>query len=160
MAVAAVELAPGVVIGGPGPLPVIAGPCVIESPELAFETARRLASVARRVVRPQWPYVLRQGVANLHRPANQTRAVVVALGCGAFLISTLYLVQSALLREFSTTTQASRGNLLFFDVQQDQARGKHRIGGNHLANLADLHILLGERMQQPGGDYREGRQLV
>ncbi len=85
--------------------------------------ASGLAALARRLVRAQWPYVVRQGIANLHRPANQTRAVVVALGSGAFLIATLYLVQSALLREFARTTQTSRANLLFFDVQQDQAEG-------------------------------------
>jgi putative ABC transport system permease protein len=85
--------------------------------------AAALAALARRLVRAEWPYVLRQGIANLHRPANQTRAVVVALGSGAFLISTLYLVQSTLLHEFSSSAQASRANLLFFDVQQDQVRG-------------------------------------
>jgi len=85
--------------------------------------AAALAAAARRLVRAEWPYVLRQGIANLHRPANQTRAVVVALGSGAFLISTLYLVQSALVHEFASSAQASRANLLFFDVQQDQAHG-------------------------------------
>jgi putative ABC transport system permease protein len=113
----AVSRAPSIRIG----LGTAAG--VFAAVTVLWAAAAALAGIARRVVRPQWPYVLRQGVANLHRPANQTRAVVVALGCGAFLISTLYLVQSALLHEFSTTTQASRGNLLFFDVQQDQARG-------------------------------------
>jgi 2-dehydro-3-deoxyphosphooctonate aldolase (KDO 8-P synthase) len=45
-----VELAPGIVLGGPGPdLPVIAGPCVIESEELALGTARTLAEMARRL---------------------------------------------------------------------------------------------------------------
>ncbi len=85
--------------------------------------AGALGALARRLVRPGWAYVLRQGVANLHRPANQTRAVVVALGCGAFLIATLYLLQSALLHTFASAAQASPGNLLFFDVQQDQAPG-------------------------------------
>jgi putative ABC transport system permease protein len=85
--------------------------------------AGALAALARRVPRARWPYVLRQGVANLHRPANQTRAVVLALGFGVFLIATLDLVQSALLHEFAATTASSRANLLFFDVQQDQAQG-------------------------------------
>jgi 2-dehydro-3-deoxyphosphooctonate aldolase (KDO 8-P synthase) len=44
-----VELAPGVVVGGDGPLPVIAGPCAIESRELVVETARRLAEIAERL---------------------------------------------------------------------------------------------------------------
>ena len=81
------------------------------------------AATARRLVRSWWPYELRQGVANLYRPANQTRAVVLSLGFGAFLISTLYLVQAALVHEFGASTQASGANLLFFDVQEDQVTG-------------------------------------
>jgi putative ABC transport system permease protein len=89
--------------------------------------ASLLAALARRVPRARWPYVLRQGIANLHRPANQTRAVVLALGFGVFLISTLALVQSALLHEFTATTASSRANLLFFDVQDDQAHATDSI---------------------------------
>jgi len=52
-----VELAPGVVIGGSGGragsggdvFPVIAGPCVLESAELAFEAADAVAAMARRL---------------------------------------------------------------------------------------------------------------
>jgi len=46
------ELAPGIEIGGDGPLPTIAGPCVVESGELALETARELAGIARRLALP------------------------------------------------------------------------------------------------------------
>ncbi len=44
----AFELAPGVAIG-PGALPVIAGPCVLESEELALGIARRLREMAGRL---------------------------------------------------------------------------------------------------------------
>jgi 2-dehydro-3-deoxyphosphooctonate aldolase (KDO 8-P synthase) len=48
--IAPVELAPGAVLGAGGPvLPVIAGPCVIESEELVLATARTLAAMARRL---------------------------------------------------------------------------------------------------------------
>jgi 2-dehydro-3-deoxyphosphooctonate aldolase (KDO 8-P synthase) len=50
--IAPVELAPGVVVGGEGPLPVIAGPCVIESEETTLATARALAGMARRLAVP------------------------------------------------------------------------------------------------------------
>lgn len=82
--------------------------------------AALLSRVARAVLRTHWPYVLRQGVANLSRPGNQTRSVVLALGFGAFLITTLYLVQRNLLAKFETTAAESRANVLFFDVQDDQ----------------------------------------
>jgi len=87
--------------------------------------ARRLVRIAspRDTRRLALPYVVRQGVANLYRPANQTRAVVLSLGFGAFLISTLALVQSNLLAELGSGAAASHANLLFFDIQQDQAAG-------------------------------------
>ena len=82
--------------------------------------AMLLSWVARKTLRTRWPYVVRQGVANLYRPANQTRSVILSLGFGAFLITTLYLVQTNLLRQFQVSVDASNANLVFFDVQEDQ----------------------------------------
>ncbi|MDQ6888058.1 MAG: FtsX-like permease family protein [Gemmatimonadota bacterium] len=79
--------------------------------------------LARRVVRDGWPFVVRQGMANLHRPANQTRAVTLSLGFGSFLISMLYLVQTNLLRQISFSSEASQANLALYDIQEDQLRG-------------------------------------
>lgn len=86
-----------------------------------YGAASLLIALARRVVRPSWPFTLRQGIANLHRPANQTRAVTLALGFGAFLLTTVFLVQSNQLRRIELTESTSPGNLLFFDVQDNQA---------------------------------------
>ncbi|HEU4749392.1 MAG TPA: FtsX-like permease family protein, partial [Gemmatimonadaceae bacterium] len=96
-------------------------------------SAALLSWAARRGLRSGWPYVVRQGVANLYRPGNQTRAVTLALGFGAFLVSTLYLVQKNVLRQFTTAAAASLGNVVFFDVQQDQAAGVDSLirGGGH-----------------------------
>lgn len=90
---------------------------------LLLLSAALLSRIARVSVRPSWPYVVRQGVANLYRPANQTRSVVLSLGFGAFLVTTLYLVQGNLLAQLRITEEASRGNLIFFDVQDDQSLG-------------------------------------
>jgi putative ABC transport system permease protein len=86
-------------------------------------SAAFLSWAARKGLRTRWPYVVRQGVANLYRPGNQTRAVTLALGFGAFLVSTLYLVQGNVLRRFTTAASEARGNVIFFDVQQDQEAG-------------------------------------
>ena len=83
-------------------------------------SAALLSWIARKALRSRWPYVVRQGVANLYRPANQTRSVVLSLGFGAFLITTLYLVQTNLLKQFKVSMDASNANLVFFDVQDDQ----------------------------------------
>ena len=85
--------------------------------------ALAIAWLARRLLRSHWPFVLRQGVANLYRPSNQTRAVMLALGFGSFLIGTLYLVQRSLLQHLSLADASTQANLAFFDVQRDQLRG-------------------------------------
>ena len=47
----------------------------------------------RRFFPQRLPYLLRQGLANLYRPANQTVTVVLALGFGAFLLGNVVLMQ-------------------------------------------------------------------
>ncbi|MBA2628040.1 MAG: FtsX-like permease family protein, partial [Gemmatimonadales bacterium] len=79
-----------------------------------------LVRAVRRWLPARWPYVWRQGLANLHRPANQTMAVVLALGFGAFLLATLFLAQYNLLRELQLAGGSARPNLVLFDIQPDQ----------------------------------------
>lgn len=67
-----------------------------------------------------WPYVWRQGLANLYRPNNQTLSLMLAVGLGTFLITTLYLTQETLLKKISFAAGEGRPNLVLFDVQPDQ----------------------------------------
>ncbi len=82
----------------------------------AFALTRGL----RRFFPTRLPYLWRQGLANLYRPANQTLLVVLALGFGAFLLGTLLLVQQNLLRDLRVDAYAERPNLALFDIQGDQ----------------------------------------
>jgi putative ABC transport system permease protein len=79
-----------------------------------------LVRSARRWLPGGWPYLWRQGLSNLHRPSNQTVTVVLAIGFGAFLLGTLVLVQSNLLRQLRVTGGPVRPNLVLFDIQPDQ----------------------------------------
>lgn len=90
--------------------------------------ALALIKGVRRWFPKRWPYLIRQGMANLYRPANQTVTVVLSLGFGAFLLSTLFLVQHNLLREFRIEgAGGTRPNLMFFEIQPDQAEGVAQI---------------------------------
>ncbi|HJR15709.1 MAG TPA: FtsX-like permease family protein [Gemmatimonadales bacterium] len=79
-----------------------------------------LIRLMQRWLPGSWPYVWRQGLANLHRPANQTVTLVLAIGFGAFLLGTLYLVQYNLLQQLSVSSDPARPNLVLFDIQPDQ----------------------------------------
>src|SRR5438045_5225818 len=88
-----------------------------------FGSAVLLSWLARHLVRPRWPFVLRQGIASLYRPGNQTRAVVLALGFGVFLMGTLYQVQYNILHSLGLRLGEARANVVFFDVQENQRPG-------------------------------------
>jgi putative ABC transport system permease protein len=93
---------------------------------ILWAAAWALTRVMRRGLPSRWPYVWRQGLANLHRPANQTVTLVLAIGFGAFLLGTLYLIQFNLLRQLSVTGGSDRPNLVMFDIQPDQLSGVQR----------------------------------
>ena len=91
--------------------------------------ARLLVWLARHLKLRLAPFVIRQGVANLHRPGNRTLLLPVVLGTGAVLLLTVQLVQSSLLAEFGARGNSSRGNTVLMDVQVDQLGGLNKLLG-------------------------------
>ncbi|HEX2778646.1 MAG TPA: FtsX-like permease family protein, partial [Gemmatimonadaceae bacterium] len=65
---------------------------------------------ARATLRARWPFAIRHGISSLYRPGNQTRAVMLALGFGVFLVSTLYQVGAMLVRRFTIAADAATAN--------------------------------------------------
>lgn len=68
-----------------------------------------------------WGFVARQSLKNLFRPQNQTLILVLAIGVGTFLISTLYFTKDILLAQASVEAQAESPNMILLDVQSSQA---------------------------------------
>jgi len=94
---------------------------------LLWASAAGLSRAARRFFPRRASYAVRQGIANLFRPHNQTGAVTVAVGFGAFLVATLYVVQRNLLDQVALDTRPDRPNLVMFDIQRDQSRGVEEV---------------------------------
>ncbi|MDH3222222.1 MAG: FtsX-like permease family protein [Gemmatimonadota bacterium] len=82
--------------------------------------ARLLAWSLRRFFPRRAPYTVRQGVANLFRPQNQTVAVTLALGFGVLVVSVIIQLQRNISRELSAERGPEGANLLLFDVQPEQ----------------------------------------
>jgi putative ABC transport system permease protein len=83
--------------------------------------AKLVAWAAKKFV-PRKPltYVVRQGLANLHRPNNRTVLLLLSLGLGTFLMINLVLVRATILDKIMGVGAGARPNLMFFDVQDDQ----------------------------------------
>ena len=85
--------------------------------------AKLVAWSARKWFPRRSPYVVRQGVANLYRPNNRTVLLLLSLGLGTFLMLSLFLTRTTLLKEIEISGGSGRANLLFFDIQDDQIDG-------------------------------------
>lgn len=88
-----------------------------------FGLARFLTWSLRRFFPKGWNYEYRQGLANLFRPNNQTNILLLGLGLGTFLVSTLYLAQNALISQIEGVGSKDRPNVVLFDIQTDQLKG-------------------------------------
>jgi putative ABC transport system permease protein len=81
-----------------------------------------LSRSVRALVPASWPFVLRQGFGNLHRPDNRTVLLMQSLGIGVFLVLTMVLLQASLSGGFKPLQNAG-GNAVLFDIQPDQRDG-------------------------------------
>ena len=89
--------------------------------------ASLLLFAMRRIVNlsgPRLPLAFRHGFANLYRPGNQARSVLVALGIGVMFTLTTYLLQHTVLREVVSEGPGRQGNLFLLDVRDSSSLSK------------------------------------
>ncbi|WP_232731971.1 ABC transporter permease [Confluentibacter lentus] len=67
-----------------------------------------------------WGFVARTSMLNLYRPKNQTLVLVMTIGVGTFLISTLYFSKNLLLAQASIERKANSANMILLDIQNEQ----------------------------------------
>ncbi|MGA3238170.1 MAG: FtsX-like permease family protein [Bryobacteraceae bacterium] len=79
-----------------------------------------IALVARAHGLRALPASLRHGIANLHRPGSQTQSAVVALGVGVMFTLTVFLVQSALIRQIRGSAPPGAPNVFLLDIPAAQ----------------------------------------
>lgn len=63
------------------------------------------------------PVAFRHGFANIYRPGNQARSVLVALGIGVMFTLSTYLLQRTVLREVTSEGPGREGNLFLLDIR-------------------------------------------
>jgi putative ABC transport system permease protein len=81
----------------------------------------------RRVPDARLPFALRHGVANLQRPGNPARPAALAMAAGTLILVLLVSVEATLLRPLRFEHEQGRGNVLLWDVQDDQQPGVRQL---------------------------------
>ena len=91
---------------------------------LTFAVLAGIATVCMKLIRryfpKSWGFTARQSLLNLFRPNNQTVVLVVAIGLGTFLISTLYFTKDILLAKTEVGQASQNANVIILDVQSQQ----------------------------------------
>jgi putative ABC transport system permease protein len=113
---------------------------------LAF-VARLAIAGAKRLRLVQWPFVIRQGLASVHRPNNRTLLLVVSLGLGTFLLLTLRLTQTTLMQELVSGRESGRANAILFDIQSDQLAGVTSLVYQHGLPVIDQAPIVSMRLK-------------
>ena len=83
-----------------------------------------IATLLMRGLKKYFPnslgFIARQSLLNLFRPQNQTMVLVLAIGVGTFLISTLYFTKDLLLASTTFENNSSNPNIILLDVQTEE----------------------------------------
>ena len=89
---------------------------------LLTATAGVLIQISRRLHLLKLPFVVRQGLASLHRPGNRTRSLLISLGLTTFFILILQFVRSTLLNELIKPGKEHEPNAILFDIRPNEVQ--------------------------------------
>jgi len=93
--------------------------------------AKMVVWLLRKVISHKWNYLVRQSLANLYRPMNQTLILIVSIGLGTALIATMYFLQQLLLSQVSFSSRGDQPNMVLFDIQTEQKDAVRQLAQDH-----------------------------
>ncbi len=113
---------------------------------VTFAILGGIAVISMKVVKAYFPdrsgYTTRQSLLNLFRPNNQTLVLIVAIGLGTFLISTLYFTKDILLAKTNVGQSSENVNLITLDIQTNQLEEVINIfESNHLKVIDNIPLV-------------------
>ncbi len=104
--------------------------------------AKVFMNLIRKFFPESWSFVSRQSLRNLFRPQNQTLILILAIGIGTFLISTLYFSKDLLLAQATLDNNNTSANMILLDVQTGQTKNVSKtIASQDLPVIEDIPIV-------------------
>jgi len=93
---------------------------------VTFSILAGVAALFMRMVKKyfpsSWGFTARTSLLNLFRPNNQTMVLILAIGVGSFLISTLYFTKDILLAKATLEANMKNPNIILLDIQTNQKK--------------------------------------
>lgn len=120
-------------------------------------TAWLFMQFLRRFFPTSWSFTLRQGIASLFRPNNQTLTLVVSIGLGTMLVSILMLTQQLLLNQVTFADANGQPNMILFDIQTSQRDSVKELLRKHNLPLVQAVPIITIRLNEVDGITRAMR---
>ena len=102
-----------------------------------------------------WGFISRQSLLNLFRPQNQTMTLILAIGVGTFLISTLYFTKDMLLSKLSFESGENTPNIILMDVQNNQKDAVANTLGHVIDNIPIVTMRVHSIKGKPANEIRK-----
>ncbi len=67
-------------------------------------------------------FEIRQGISNLYRPSNQTKTLILSIGLGTAVLTTLYVIQGLLLSNVSSMDAGNQPNTILYGIETAQVK--------------------------------------
>ena len=87
---------------------------------LLFGVAQLIIWGVKRFFPRKWSFVFRQGLANLFRPNNQTATLLVSIGLGTAILTTLFIIQNLLLANVAQMDAGNQPNVILYGIEKNQ----------------------------------------
>lgn len=120
--------------------------------------AKAIMVLVRKYFPTGWSFLWRQSLANLYRPNNQTLVLIVSIGLGTALITTLYFVQSLLISKVSLSESGGQPNMVVFDIQSDQTDAINILTKQYQLPLLQEVPIVTMRLEQVNGVTKEAAE--
>ncbi len=127
---------------------------------ILWGVAQLIIWAVRRFLPLSFEYTLRQSLANLYRPNNQTVSLIATIGLGTAMISTLFFLQNQLLEEARFADKEDQPNMLMFDIQTSQLNQVRKaITSKDLPIMQEVAIVTMQLDEINGIDKQENEDL-
>jgi putative ABC transport system permease protein len=113
-----------------------------------------LVWAVKRFFPKSWNFAIRQSIANMYRPQNQTLTLMISIGLGTMLISTLLLIQQLLLKQVSFAGSGNQPNMILFDIQPPQKDSVAQLVAGHQMPVIQRVPIVTIRLEELNGVTR------
>jgi len=93
---------------------------ILVSYGLLYAMAAGMISLVRRSVPKNAGFIIKQGLSNLFRPENQTKTIIITVGMGTVVLTTLLILQGILLNNVSLMDEGKQPNMILYGIETQQ----------------------------------------